>query len=60
MDKTRIILSISSSIKVLISKYNKRDYRDIRVKYISVIIIEYINNNNRYLNPIIIWPANIY
>jgi len=54
IDETRVILFILSFIKVLISKYNKRDYKGARVKRISVTAIEYINSNNKYLNPIII------
>ncbi|PMD31722.1 hypothetical protein L207DRAFT_441717, partial [Hyaloscypha variabilis F] len=54
IDETRVILSILSFIKVLISKYNKRDYRGARVKRILVTIIEYISSNSRYLNLIII------
>jgi len=60
INETRVILFILSSIKVLISKYNKRDYRSARVKRISVITIEYISGNSRYLNPIIIWLASTY
>jgi hypothetical protein len=60
MDETRVILSIPGSIKVLISKYNERDYRGIRVKYITVTVIECISSNSRYLNPIIIWLASTY
>jgi len=60
MDETRVILSMPSSIKVLISKYNKRDYRGARVKRTSVTAIEYISGDSRYLNPIIIWPASTH
>ncbi|TVY38216.1 hypothetical protein LSUB1_G004229 [Lachnellula subtilissima] len=41
------MLSIPSSIKVLISKYNKRDYRGARVKRTSVTAIKYISSNSR-------------
>jgi hypothetical protein len=54
INKTKVILSILSSIKVLISKYNMQDYKSARVKCTIVIIIEYINNNSKYLNLIII------
>jgi len=60
MDETRVMLSILSSIKVLISKYDKRDYRGARVKRISVTIIECISGDGRYLNPIIIWLASTH
>ena len=59
MDETRVMLSILDSMKVLISKYNKRDYRGSRVKYITVTIIEYISSASRYLNPIIIVGLNV-
>lgn len=60
IDETGVMLSIPSSIKVLISKYDKRDYRGARVKRISVTAIECISSDGRYLNPIIIWPASTY
>jgi hypothetical protein len=50
IDETRIMLSMLSSVKVLISKYDKRDYRGARVKHISVTVIECISSDNRYLN----------
>jgi hypothetical protein len=54
IDETRVMLSMPSSIKVLISKYNKRDYRGARVKRTSITAIECISGDSRYLNPIII------
>jgi hypothetical protein len=54
IDETRVILSILGSIKVLIGKHNRRDYRGARVKRITVTIIKYISSNSRYLNLIII------
>ena len=54
MDETRVILSMPSSIKVLISKYDKQDYRGTRVKYTSVTVIECISSDSKYLNLIII------
>jgi hypothetical protein len=54
INKTRVMLFMLSSIKVLISKYNKRDYKGARVKRIIIIIIESISGNNKYLNLIII------
>jgi hypothetical protein len=54
IDETSVMLFILGSIKVLVSKYNKRDYKGARVKRITVTIIEYISSNNKYLNPIII------
>ncbi|PMD30385.1 hypothetical protein L207DRAFT_443967, partial [Hyaloscypha variabilis F] len=54
IDETRVILSILSSIKVLVGKYNKRDYKGARVKRISVTTIKCISSDSRYLNPMII------
>jgi len=54
IDEIRVMLFMLGSIKVLVSKYNKRDYKGARVKRISVTIIEYISSDSKYLNPIII------
>jgi hypothetical protein len=48
------MLFMLSSIKVLISKHNMRDYRGARVKRTIITTIECINSNSKYLNPIII------
>ena len=60
MDETGVILSMPSSIKVLISKYNKRDYRGTRVKCISITAIKCISSDSRYLNLMIIWLVSTY
>ncbi|THV50026.1 hypothetical protein BGAL_0168g00080 [Botrytis galanthina] len=44
---------MSGSVKVLISKHDMRDYRGAQVKRITVTAIEYINGDDRYLNPMI-------
>jgi hypothetical protein len=49
-----MMLSMPSFIKVLVSKHDIRDYRGARVKRITVIAIEYINGDSKYLNLIII------
>jgi len=54
IDETGVILPMPGSIKVLVSKRDKQDYRGARVKYTSVTTIEYISGNSIYLNPIII------
>jgi hypothetical protein len=54
IDETGVILSILGSIKILVSKYNIRDYRGMRVEHITITIIEYISSDNRYLNSMII------
>jgi hypothetical protein len=60
MDETRVMLSMPSSVKVLVGKDDKRNYRGARVKRTSVTAIECISANGRYLDPIIIWPATTY
>lgn len=54
MDETRVMLSMPSFVKVLISKDDKRDYRGARIKRTLVTAIECISANGKYLNPIII------
>jgi len=54
MDETRVMLSMPSFVKVLISKYNKQDYKGARVKRTSVTTIKCISSDSRYLNPMII------
>lgn len=60
MDKTGVILNMSSSVKVLVSKNNMRGYKNARIKRTVVIFIEYINRDGKYLNSLIIWSASIY
>jgi hypothetical protein len=54
------MLSMLGSVKVLVSKDNKRKYRGARVKRTTVTAIECISVDGRYLNPLIIWPATTY
>jgi hypothetical protein len=54
IDETRVILSIPGSIKVLIGKDDRRNYRGACVKRTIVTVIEYISGNGRYLKPIVI------
>jgi hypothetical protein len=60
IDKTSVMLSILSSVKVLVGKANIQIYRGARVKQTIVTAIKCISGNSRYLNPIIIWPATTY
>jgi DDE superfamily endonuclease len=60
MDETGVMLSMPGSVKVLVGKDDKRDYRGARVKRIVVTAIECISADGRYLNLIIIWPATTY
>jgi hypothetical protein len=54
MDETRVMLSMLSSIKVLVSKDDKQNYRGARVKQTLVTTIKCISANSRHLNPMII------
>lgn len=54
INETKVILLILGSVKVLIGKDNRRDYRDTRIKRIIVTVIKYISANGRYLKSIII------
>jgi len=60
MDETGVMLSMPGSVKVLVSKQNIRDYRGARVKRTIVTMIEYISGDDRYLNPMIIWPVSTH
>ena len=48
------------SVKVLIGKNDKRDYRGARIKRTTVTAIEYISADGKYLKPMIIWPATTH
>jgi hypothetical protein len=60
MDKTRVMLCMLGSIKVLLSKDDLQDYRGASVKRTMVTAIECISANGRSLLLIIIWPATTY
>jgi hypothetical protein len=60
IDETGVMLSMLGLVKVLVSKYDRRDYRGARVKRIIVTAIKCISANGRYLNPIIIWPVSTH
>ncbi|KAF2679036.1 hypothetical protein K458DRAFT_244295, partial [Lentithecium fluviatile CBS 122367] len=60
MDETGVMLLMLGSVKVLVSKANRRKYRGARVKRTILAIfnsIECISTDGRYLNPMDIWPA---
>jgi hypothetical protein len=56
MDKTGVLLSVLSSLKVLTSK-DDLSYRGADVKQTLITVIEYISADGRSLHPLIIWPA---
>lgn len=60
MDETGVMLSKQGSVKVLVGKDDIRDYRGARVKRKMVTAIECISSDGRYLNPMIIWPAQTH
>jgi hypothetical protein len=51
IDETSVILSMLSTVKVLVSKDNMRDYRGARVKRTIITAIECISGDSRYLDP---------
>jgi hypothetical protein len=57
IDKTGVLLSMLGSVKVLIDKDDKRDYRGVGVKRKIVTAIKYVSSDSRSLLPLIIWPA---
>lgn len=60
MDETGVMLSMLSSVKVLVSKDNRRKHRGARVKRTTVIAIERISGDSRYLHLVIMWPATTH
>jgi hypothetical protein len=60
MDETGVLLSILSSLKVLVSKQDLKNYRGAGVKRTLVTAIECISADGRCLDPPIIWPASTY
>jgi hypothetical protein len=49
-----------SSIKVLVGKDNRWDYRETSTKRIIVTAIECVSASGEYLNLMITWPASTY
>jgi hypothetical protein len=60
MDETKVMLSMLGCVKVLVSKDDLRNYKDARVKRITVTAIECISADGRYLDLMIIWPASTH
>jgi hypothetical protein len=57
IDETGVMLSMLSTVKVLVSKDDMRDYRGARVKRTIITAIECISGDGRYLDFMIIWLA---
>ena len=60
MDETGVMLSMPGSVKALVSKDDRRNYRGARIKRTTVTAIECISADGRYLKPMIIWPASTH
>ena len=60
MDETGVMLSMLGSIKVLVGKDDMWNYRGMHVKHTTITAIECINADNKYLNPMIIWPTTTH
>ena len=58
MDETRILLSVLTSRKFLISTDDMRRYRGAGMKRTLVTAMECISADGRCLDPLIIWPAS--
>lgn len=54
IDKTGVMLSMLSLVKVLVGKNDMRSYRGARIKRKIVTAIKRISGDGRYLNPLII------
>ncbi|KAH7549001.1 hypothetical protein BM1_10774 [Bipolaris maydis] len=57
MDETGVMLSKLGSVKVLVGKDDRRDYRGTGMKRTMVTAVECISADGRALLPLIIWPA---
>jgi hypothetical protein len=54
MNKTKVMLFVLGFVKVLIDKNDIQDYKDARIKRTTMIAIECISANDKYLTSIII------
>ena len=60
MDETGVMLSMLGSVKVLVGKDDRRNYRGAGVKRTMVTAVECISADGRALLPLIIWPASTH
>ena len=60
MDKTGVMLSKLSSIKVLVGRDTQRSYRGARVKRVSITAIKCASAAGDFRSPMIIWPASTH
>jgi len=54
MNETKVMLFMLDFVKVLVNKNDIRDYRDARIKRTTMITIECISANDKYLKSMII------
>jgi hypothetical protein len=60
MDKTGVMLSMLSSVKVFIGKHNLQDYRSAGVKRTVITAIKCISADSRLPLPLIVWLASTH
>ncbi|KAF5852433.1 hypothetical protein GGP41_007835 [Bipolaris sorokiniana] len=60
IDETGVMLSKLGSVKVLVGKDDRRDYRGAGMKRTMVTAVECISADGRALPPLIIWPASTH
>lgn len=60
INKTRVLLSVLNSLKVLIGKHESKSQKRTGVKRTLITVIEYIFIDSQYLHPLIILPAITY
>ena len=60
MDETGVMLSMLGSVKVLVGKDDRRNYRGGGVKRTMITAVECVSADGRALLPLIIWPASTH
>jgi hypothetical protein len=60
INETGVMLCMLNSVKVFVSKDDRRDYREAGVKRTMVTAVECISANGRSLLPMIIWLATTH
>jgi hypothetical protein len=60
VDRTRVMLSMLGSVKVLVGRDDLRGHRGASAKRSMVTAIECISADGRSLHPLVIWPASTH
>ncbi|RII24871.1 hypothetical protein CUC08_Gglean005686 [Alternaria sp. MG1] len=60
MDETGVMLSMLGSVKVLVGKDDRRNYRGGGVKRTMITAVECVSADGRALLPLIVWPASTH